>query len=101
MPDDWLTAFIMSSILLNPQLIFYSAALGSTVLMVRIFSCFLRGIVEELCVRWFYKGKSFFNFSGFEESKSKDTDPNILFLYIKNLLRNIKAATPYFLLGAF
>ena len=72
--DDWLAAFMMSSILLNPQLILYSAALGSTVLAVRIVSCFLCGIMAGLCVRWFYKGKSFFNFSGFEEPKSKDTD---------------------------
>lgn len=97
--DDWLAAFMMSSILLNPQLILYSAALGSTVLAVRIVSCFLCGIMAGLCVRWFYKGKSFFNFSGFEEPKSKDTDPNILLRYIKNLWRNIKATAPYFLLG--
>lgn len=34
--DDWLAAFMMSSILLNPQLIIYSAALGQTVLAIRI-----------------------------------------------------------------
>ena len=28
--DDWLSAFMMSSILLNPQLIIYSTALGTT-----------------------------------------------------------------------
>ena len=32
MEDDWLAAFMMSSILLNPQLILYSIALGRTVL---------------------------------------------------------------------
>ena len=39
--DDWLAAFMMSSILLNPQLIIYSMALGPTALVVRIVSCFL------------------------------------------------------------
>lgn len=97
--DDWLAAFMMSSILLNPQLILYSAALGSTVLAVRVVSCFLCGIMAGLCVRWFYKGKSFFNFSGFEEHESKDTDPDLLLRYIKNLWRNIRATAPYFLLG--
>lgn len=29
MRDDWLAAFMMSSILLNPQLLLYSAALGA------------------------------------------------------------------------
>lgn len=97
--DDWLAAFMMSSILLNPQLILYSAALGRTVLVVRIVSCVLCGIMAGLCVRRFCRGKSFFNFSGFEEPKNKDTDPNILSRYIKNLWRNIKTTTPYFLLG--
>ena len=43
--DDWLAAFMMSSILLNPQLIVYSTALGTTALTVRIVSCFLCGIL--------------------------------------------------------
>lgn len=38
--DDWLAAFMMSSILLNPQLIIYSMALGPTALVVRVLSCF-------------------------------------------------------------
>ena len=75
MKDSWLAAFIMSSILLNPQLIIYSAALGETVLTVRIVSCFLCGIVAGLLILFFYKDKPFFNFSGFDEPKSRDTDP--------------------------
>jgi uncharacterized membrane protein YraQ (UPF0718 family) len=97
--DDWLAAFMMSSILLNPQLIFYSVALGETVLAVRIVSCLLCGIVAGLLIRRFYRGKCFFNFSGFSAIKSRDTDPNILLRYIKNLGRNIKATGLYFLLG--
>ena len=34
--DDWLAAFMTSSILLNPQLIIYSAALGLPALTVQI-----------------------------------------------------------------
>ena len=33
--DDYLAAFMMSSILLNPQLIFYSGALGRTAVVIR------------------------------------------------------------------
>lgn len=97
--DDWLAAFMMSSILLNPQLIIYSAALGGTVLAIRIISCFFCGIAAGLLVRFFYKKKSFFNFSGFAEPKSRDTDPNFLLRFLKNLGRNIKATGLYFLLG--
>lgn len=97
--DDWLAAFMMSSILLNPQLIIYSAALGQTALVVRIASCFLCGIAAGLLIRIFYRNKTFFNFKGFEEPKSRDTDPNIFLRFVKNLGRNVKATGLYFLLG--
>lgn len=97
--DDWLAAFMMSSILLNPQLIIYSAALGRIALVVRIVSCFLCGIVAGLLIRIFYRKKAFFNFNGFEEPKSRDTDPNIVLRFMKNLGRNVKATGLYFLFG--
>ena len=99
MKDEWLGAFMMSSILLNPQLIVYSAALGGTVLTVRIASCFLCGIAAGLLLHFFYKDKPFFNFSGFDEPRSRDTDPNLLLRHLKNLWRNVKATGLYFLLG--
>lgn len=97
--DDWLAAFMMSSILLNPQLILYSAALGTTALVVRIVSCFVCGIAAGLLVRIFYRNKPFFNFEGFSEPRSRDVDPNILIRFLKNLGRNIKATGIYFLIG--
>lgn len=97
--DDWLGAFMMSSILLNPQLIIYSAALGKNALAVRIISCFLCGSAAGLLLRIFYREKSFFDFEGFEEPKSRDTDPNIFLRFIKNIGRNIKATGLYFLVG--
>lgn len=99
MKDDWLAAFMMSSILLNPQLIIYSAALGKTALAVRIISCFLCGITAGLLIRFFCKDRSFFDFNGFEEPKSRDTDPNIIVRYLKNLWRNVRATGLYFLIG--
>lgn len=101
MEDDWLAAFMMSSILLNPQLIIYSAALGRTALIIRIVSCFLCGAVAGLCIRFFYtnKGKRFFNFVNFGAPASRDTDPNLLLRLLKNVWRNIKVTGPYFLIG--
>ena len=99
MKDDWLAAFMMSSILLNPQLIIYSAALGQTVLTVRVISCFLCGIAAGLLIRFVYGGRPFFCFDGFDEPKSRDTDPNLLLRYLKNLWRNMKATGIYFLFG--
>ncbi len=99
MKDDWLAAFMMSSILLNPQLIIYSAALGMTALMIRILSGFVCGIAAGMLGRGFYRERGFFNFKGFEEPKSRDADPNILLRFLKNLGRNIKATGIYFLAG--
>lgn len=97
--DDWLAAFMMSSILLNPQLIIYSAALGGTALTVRIISCFICGMAAGLLIRMFYKDKPFFCFDGFAEPPSRDTDPNIWLRLLKNIGRNIKATAGWFLIG--
>lgn len=99
MEHDWLAAFMMSSILLNPQLIFYSMALGPEILLIRIVSCFLCGIAAGSLLRAFCRGKPFFDFTGFAEPKSRDTNPNLLIRFLKNLGRNLKATGPMFLLG--
>ena len=97
--DDLLASFMMSSILLNPQLIIYSAALGTQALVIRIVSCILCGIAAGVLVHVFYKEKKFFNFSSFEDPQNRDTDPNLLLRFLKNLGRNIKATGLYFLIG--
>lgn len=97
--DDWLAAFMMSSILLNPQLIMYSAALGPAILVIRIVSCFLCGALAGVFVRLFYGNNDFFNFSGFEEPTNRDTDSNPLMRLLKNVGRNIKATGGWFVLG--
>ena len=99
MEDDWLAAFMMSSILLNPQLILYSMALGQTALVIRILSSFLCGAAAGLLLRSFYRHKRFFNFSGFSGPRNRDIDPNPLLRLLKNIGRNIKATGPWFLLG--
>ncbi len=99
MREDWLAAFMMASILLNPQLIIYSAALGTTVLAIRIVACFLCGCAAGLLMFIFYRDKEFFNFEGFAERASHDTHPNLLIRYLLNFLRNIKATGVYFFIG--
>lgn len=99
--DDLLAAFMMSSILLNPQLIFYSGALGPAAVIIRCVSCFLCGCAAGWLIRLFYsgKGRTFFDFNGFHEGKNRDTDPNLLLRFLGNVLRNIRATGPLFALG--
>ena len=99
MRDEWLASFMMCSILLNPQLIIYSTALGTTALAVRVVTCFLCGIAAGLLIWGIKGGKPFFRFESFDEPASHDTDPNLLLRLIKNIGRNIRATGPYFLVG--
>lgn len=92
---------MMCSILLNPQLIIYSTALGTTALAVRIISCFLCGIAAGLLIHFLCKGKPFFSFEGFNEPYNHDTDPNLFLRLVKNIGRNIRATGLYFLFGVF
>lgn len=101
MRDDWLASFMTASILLNPQLIIYSAALGRTALTVRVLSCFFCGITAGLLIHFLYDGKNFFDFTGFHEGASHDTAPNLFVRYVKNFCRNVKATGLWFLLGIF
>ncbi|WP_010255641.1 permease [Treponema primitia] len=99
MEEDWLAAFMMSSILLNPQLLLYSAALGSTAMIIRLVSCFLCGAAAGLCIRIFYKNRNFFTFTSFGKTVNRDTDPNIALRLLKNIGRNFKATALYFVIG--
>lgn len=99
MQDDWLAAFMMSSILLNPQLMLYSTALGGQALAVRLVTCIFCGILAGLLVHFLWGKKEFFRFDGFAPGPSRDTDPNLFLRFLKNLGRNVRATGPYFLIG--
>ncbi|MCL1835934.1 MAG: permease [Treponema sp.] len=99
MRQDWIAAFMMGSILLNPQLLLYSAALGMPLLIIRFAVCFVCGALAGVCVRLFFRDRPFFSFSAFDKMASRDTDPSPLLRFLKNFLRNIKATGLYFLAG--
>ena len=99
MREDYLAAFMMASVLLNPQLIIYSAALGTKALLVRIITCFLCGLTAGIVIHFIFSDKDFFDFTGFGERASHDTHPNLFLRYIFNFGRNAKATGLYFLFG--
>ena len=101
MREDYLASFMMASVLLNPQLIIYSAALGKTALAIRIITCFLCGVCAGGLVNRFGRKGDFFDFTGFDAGQSRDTHPNMLIRYLLNFWRNVKATGPYFLAGIF
>ncbi len=98
MRDDWLAAFMTASALLNPQLLAYSAALGTTMLAVRALSCFLCGVAAGLLVHFFCR-KGVFNFAGFSAPENRDADPSVPLRFVKNFGRNVRATGGWFLAG--
>ena len=88
--DDSLAAFMMSSVLLNPQLLLYSAALGRTALIVRLLSCFLCGCTAGWLVRACFRNKPFFDFRSFHARANRDTHPHPLVRYLLSVLRNLR-----------
>ena len=102
MREDYIASFCVASILLNPQLIIYSMALGNVIVSIRIIICMLSGIFAGLLIYVFYyrNNKNFFDFSKFDESvNNRDIDKNIFIKYLKNVYRNFKATGFYFLIG--
>ena len=98
MDDGVLAAFMMSSVLLNPQLMIYTAALGAEALAARTAAAFLCGAAAGFLVRRFFRG-GFFNFDGFAHTENRDTDPNTALRLLKNIGRNVRATAPGFLGG--
>lgn len=99
MRDDWLAAFMVSSIMLNPQLFIYSLSLGRDMAVIRLLTSSICGITAGLGIRIFYKEQKFFDFTKMQEPSNHDTDPNVLWRYLKNVWRNVKATGGYFLIG--
>lgn len=99
MREDWIAAFMMSSILLNPQLFFYSFALGTEIAMLRLLVSFIGGCLAGLLVRLFFRKKNFYSFTEFELVENRDRDANLVLRLVKNIWRNVKVTFPYFFLG--
>jgi uncharacterized membrane protein YraQ (UPF0718 family) len=99
MNEGWIAAFMMSSILLNPQLLLYSAALGPAALVIRFVSCLVCGVAAGICVHFLCGGTKFFTFTAFAEPVNRDTEPNLPLRLIYNIGRNVKATGLYFLAG--
>lgn len=99
MREDWIAAFMMSSILLNPQLFFYSFALGTEIAVLRLILSFVGGYIAGILVYLFFRKRKFYEFDEFKLPENRDRDSNIVFRLLKNIWRNVKVTFPYLLLG--
>lgn len=100
-PQSILAAFMVSSILINPNLFILSFALGAQTALLRLFVCLLAGSIAGLLVKLFFRKREFYDFGGFEEREKPSSDLNTVKRLFKDFHRGLVKTAPYFLLGIF
>lgn len=100
-PQYLLAAFMVSSILINPNLFIFSFALGAPMALTRLALSILAGVLAGLLVKLCFNGRDLFNFNGFEESEKKDGGSKVIIRFAKSIHRGIIKTAPYFLAGIF
>lgn len=66
-----LAAFIISSILINPNVFIYSLAISAPVALIRLLLCILAGIMGGYLVKLFFNKKKLFVFENYETDAHK------------------------------
>jgi uncharacterized membrane protein YraQ (UPF0718 family) len=98
-PQHLLAAFMVSSILINPNLFVLSFALGAPIAFIRLFTCVTAGVVAGIIVRLYFKEKTLFDFSGFATMKKCLYKTHSLKIFLSDFNRGITKTAPYFLFG--
>jgi uncharacterized membrane protein YraQ (UPF0718 family) len=98
-PQHVLAAFMVSSILINPNLFIFSFALGFPVALTRLLVCLAAGFAAGALVRLLFKNKKLFNFEGFGVSQKCNSGKSSLLTYVSDLHRGIVKTAPYFFTG--
>lgn len=94
-----LVSFMVTSILINPNLFILSFALGTPLALVRMLVCIIAGILAGVIVRIFFKNRAVFGLDGFEDRKKCSTGGNRAKVFLGDLNRAITKTAPYFLAG--
>lgn len=97
-PQGILAGFMISSILLNPALLFMTLALGIRMFIVRLVMALAAGILAGILVSVFFKNKRIFHSEAFGEVTGNSGRTKIR-QFLHSLRRNFEITAPYFLLG--
>jgi hypothetical protein len=89
-----LAAFMISSILLNPNILFLSFALGVNLALIRLILSLLSGVLAGTLVYFLFRKKKLFSFEKFEPLQT--SQKKNLFL---DLLKAFRITAPYLLFG--
>lgn len=94
-----IVAFMVSSILINPNLFIFSFALGMPLAIIRLFLSLLAGVIAGILIYLFFRKKKFFRFDDFHRKvKSPEKLPLIKLLFY-DFYRAVLITGPYFIMG--
>jgi hypothetical protein len=89
-----LASFMVSSILLNPNIMFLSFVLGADIALTRLFLSFLCGILAGILVYLLFRNKQLFSFERFAEEQNKKKKS-----FFFDLFKALRITAPYLLFG--
>ena len=92
-PQHVLASFMVSSVLLNPNLWFVTFVLGARLALARLFLALLCGIIAGVLVFYVFNMRKLFSFEKFAAQEGKSRN------FFKDILKSIRITTPYLLLG--
>ena len=98
-PQYLLASFMVSSILINPNLFLFSFTLGAGIAVLRLVLCLMAGIAAGILAGCFFNGRQLFDYKGFEDKKSKNCDSKAAVRFFSDLNRAVIKTAPYFLIG--
>ncbi|MCL2227276.1 MAG: permease [Oscillospiraceae bacterium] len=94
LPGHLLVAFMISSILLNPNLLLMTAVLGTDLAMTRLALCFIAGALAGVLAKALFGGKEIFALERFEAGELNKKKK-----LLQDLLKAFRITAPYLLLG--
>jgi uncharacterized membrane protein YraQ (UPF0718 family) len=100
-PQYLLAAFMVSSILINPNLLVYSFVLGVPMALIRLAACLAAGILAGILAHYFFKRNMLFRFEGFAEPEHRNHGMSGFKMLARDIRRGILKTAPYFLAGIF
>lgn len=94
-----IAAFMVSSILINPNLFIFSFALGAPLALTRLFLALIAGIIAGTLIYLFFRKRNFFRFDNFEGKTKSQSQLPALRLLLLDLYRAVCIIGPYLIAG--
>jgi uncharacterized membrane protein YraQ (UPF0718 family) len=94
-----LASFMISSILINPNLLIFSFALGAPAAVSRLIVSILAGVAAGSLLELLYKNRQLYDFTGFEETLMSSGCMRPAKRFFSDLHRAVIKTAPYFIVG--